>query len=107
MQRLAATALTLLACAAPVLAHDLFFRAPAYRLAPGSDVVVDVLSGSFSRSENAIERSRLLDLSLVTAAGRTALDPGRWSEDEPKSRLTVALGEPASNPATRWSCAAW
>jgi len=92
----AASALAALVGASPAAAHDLFFRAPAYRVAPGSEVAIDVLSGTFSRSENAIERARLADLTLVNAAGRSPLDRERWSEGEPKSRLQLAAGEPGT-----------
>lgn len=95
-RRTAASTLAVLAFAAPAPAHDLFFRAPSYRLAPGSEAVIDVLSGTFSRSENAIERSRLADLTLVTAAGRSRLDLAGWSEAEPTSRLKLPTGEPGT-----------
>jgi uncharacterized GH25 family protein len=74
-------------------AHDLFFRAKDSVLAPRSEVVVDVLSGTFSTSENAIERSRLADLSLVTPGGRVALDLEGWTEKEPKSTVRLKTGD--------------
>jgi uncharacterized GH25 family protein len=80
------------AAAAPALSHDLFFRAPRYHLAPGAAAVVDVLSGTFTKSENAIERERLADLSIVTPEGRVKLDLAAWSESEPKSTLRLTAG---------------
>ena len=76
--------------------HDLFFRPSRYHLAPRADAVIDVLSGTFSASENAIERSRLADLSLAGPAGRVALDVADWSEREPKSTVRVKTGEPGT-----------
>lgn len=72
-------------------AHDLFFRAPRYVVAPRSSVVIDVLNGTFSRSENAITRDRLAEVVLVGPSGRRLLDPEQWTEDEPKSTLRVAF----------------
>jgi len=86
----------LLAVAAPLAAHDLFFRPRPFRIAPGTALEVRVLSGSFSRSENAIERARLADFSLVTPLGRQALDPASWSEGEPESRVRLSLDAPGT-----------
>jgi Domain of unknown function (DUF4198) len=72
-------------------AHDLFFRARQYVLAPRSSVVIDVLSGTFSRSENAITRDRLSELVLAGPGGRRPLDLEQWTEHEPKSTLRVAV----------------
>jgi hypothetical protein len=73
-------------------AHDLFFRPDGFRLAPGSSVVVKVLNGTFSRSENAITRDRIAELSLVGPSGRQALDLASWTEQEPMSTVSVAIG---------------
>jgi hypothetical protein len=82
---------------APVAeAHDLFFRASEYAPAPGREVLVRVLSGTFSKSDNAIERARLADLSLVTSAGRSPLALESWSEAEPESTVRVRTSEPGT-----------
>jgi len=78
-------------------AHDLFFRAPRYRLTPGSEAVVDVLNGTFSRSDNAVTRDRLASFSLVSPSGRAELELARWSEAEPKSQARVAFGGPGTH----------
>lgn len=75
-----------------VTAHDLFFRAPRYTVEPGDRVVVDVLNGTFSRSENAITRDRLASLVMVGPAGSRDLSLDQWGETEPQSTLEVVLG---------------
>jgi uncharacterized GH25 family protein len=75
------------------LAHDLFLRPDSFRVAPGGVVAVKVFNGTFSRSENAVTRDRLADLSLVSASGRRALDQAGWTEREPQSTLQVTLAE--------------
>jgi uncharacterized GH25 family protein len=77
-------------------AHDLFFRASTYSLAPDSVATVGVLNGTFSVSENAVSRDRLSDLSLASPTGRVALDRSKWSEAEPKSSVEIATGEPGT-----------
>jgi uncharacterized GH25 family protein len=88
-----AVATVLLAGGARAAAHDLFFRAPRYVLAVGESVVVDVLSGTFSRSENAITRDRLAELALLTPIGRRPLDLERWTEGDPKSTVRVSFDD--------------
>lgn len=95
-QAIALTSALLVTVGAPLSAHDLFFRPSSFVLHPGSTAVVDVLNGTFSRSENAVARERLADLSLVTPAGRTALDRTGWSETDPKSTVAVPAGEPGT-----------
>jgi hypothetical protein len=93
--RAGAVLLALLA-AGSASAHDLFFRPRPYRPDVNDPVEVRVLSGTFSRSENAIKRERLADLSLVDAAGRRALAPTLWSEDEPESSLSLRFEQPGT-----------
>lgn len=91
MRRLLSTVILCAATAASVFAHDLFFRPDAFFVEPGGAVTVKVLSGTFSTSENAIMRDRLSDLSLVTPAGRTALERTAWTERDPQSTLPVKM----------------
>jgi uncharacterized GH25 family protein len=94
MRRQIVLGLVLVAAAASLAAHDLFFRLDSYFVAPGARVVAPVLSGTFSRSENAIARDRLADLSLVSPAGaRTRLDRASWTEREPRSDVSFTAGD--------------
>lgn len=86
-----ASAFAIFAGVTAARAHDLFFRAPRYVLAPGEGVVVDVLSGSFSRSENAISRDRLAELVLAGPGGRHKVPLSDWTETDPKSTLPLAF----------------
>jgi uncharacterized GH25 family protein len=60
-------------------AHDMFLRPAQHFARPNSTVLIRLLNGTFSRSENSITRDRLLDVAVVTPAGRTALDTLLWS----------------------------
>jgi len=86
----------LLSAAAPLAAHDLFFRPAAFHAAPGSSVAIPVLNGTFSKSENAVARDRLADLSLVGPGGRAPIDVAAWTDTEPSSALRVSLAEPGT-----------
>lgn len=84
----------LLISAGTLAAHDLFLRAENYFVAPGETVRIHVLNGTFSKSENAVTRDRLRDLSIVTPAGvTTPIDRAGWGESGDTSRLEVPLPE--------------
>jgi hypothetical protein len=73
-------------------AHDLFIKLDTYFLAPGAAVRVPVLNGTFTKSENAIERRRIADVSLVTPGGRSAVDTGAVSARGDTTMLALRLG---------------
>jgi uncharacterized GH25 family protein len=84
----------LLITAGTVAAHDLFLRAESYFLAPGGTVRLHVLNGTFSKSENAVTKDRLRDLSIVNPSGTTTpLDVASWAETGDTSIVTVRAGE--------------
>jgi uncharacterized GH25 family protein len=76
-----------------LLAHDLFIRPDIFFVKPGGQITAKVFSGTFSKSENAIARDRLADLSIVTPKGRTPIDPAQWTDRDPQSTLSVAAGD--------------
>lgn len=79
-------------------AHDLFIRLDTYFLQPNTTVTVRVLNGTFAQSENWIARDRILDISVVSKAGRRHLDTTRWrpTPDSLTSLLTLETGEPGT-----------
>jgi hypothetical protein len=86
-------AVTAVAGTATVLqAHDFFFRANSFFVAPGATVHVRALNGTFSNSENSITRDRLRDLSVVGPGGRDHPDTASWSTAGDTSVLTVKVG---------------
>lgn len=90
------TVLALVVFGVVVSAHDLFMRPDHFFVAPGTPITIKVLSGTFSRSENAITRDRLADLSLVSPGGRTAISHALWTERDPQSTMAVATTDPGT-----------
>lgn len=82
--------------ASALSAHDLFIKLDTYFLSPGATVRVPVLNGTFSKSENAIERRRISDLTLVTPGGRQALDTGAVSAQGDTTLLALRLRGPGT-----------
>ncbi len=75
-------------------AHDLFLRAENYFVAPQGSVRLHVLSGTFSKSENAVTTDRLRDLSIVNPSGAaTPLDTSAWTAKGDTSIFSVRVGE--------------
>jgi uncharacterized GH25 family protein len=86
-------AIALVVSAAGILeAHDLFFRANSFRVAPGATLALRVLNGTFSSSENSVARNRLRDLSVVSPVGRSRPDTTFWSSRGDTSLFTVQTG---------------
>jgi hypothetical protein len=88
------TLLLLLLSAGTLAAHDLFLRADSYFVAPNSTLRLQVLNGTFSKSENAVTKDRLRELSIVGADGvARPLDVGGWAETGDTSIVTVRAGQ--------------
>ncbi|HET8622577.1 MAG TPA: DUF4198 domain-containing protein [Gemmatimonadales bacterium] len=94
--RTTATAGLLLATASAVAAHDLFIKLESFFVRPGTPVKAPVLNGTFSKSESAVARARVADLSVVSPGGRTRLDT---SAVDP-SRDTTFLSLRTAGPGT-------
>ena len=75
---LALAAVLLLGAAAIASAHDMFVKPARFFVAENSELLVRLLNGTFSKSENSIARNRLLDVSVVSPDGRARLDTAEW-----------------------------
>jgi uncharacterized GH25 family protein len=78
--------------AAIAAAHDMFVQPARFFVAENSDVVVRVLNGTFSKSENSITRDRLADVSVVSPEGRQRIDTSAWSATGDTSTFTLRTG---------------
>jgi uncharacterized GH25 family protein len=87
------SALLLLVTAGTLGAHDLFLKLDMYFVSPGSTLIVRVLNGTFDKSEGAVSKDRLNDITVVTPAGITQLDTTAWAVKGDTSILTVGTGE--------------
>lgn len=73
------TVALLLGAAAAASAHDMFVKPARFRVAEGAEVLVRLVNGTFTKSENSIARDRLADVSVVSPGGRARLDTAAWS----------------------------
>lgn len=86
------TIVLLLVVVTSLAAHDLFLKPLAFYVSPNSDVSVRVLNGTFTKSENAVTRDRLRDVSLVSPSGRERVDTAQWADRADTSVVTVRTG---------------
>src|SRR6266550_366728 len=86
----------LLLIASTLSAHDLFLRLDSFFVRPESVVVIKVLNGTFSKSENAITRDRLRDISVVGPRGRARID--RAARDHARGKRFQCLSRRRRHP---------
>ncbi|MEO5823801.1 MAG: DUF4198 domain-containing protein [Vicinamibacteraceae bacterium] len=77
-------------------AHELFLHPRGFFVAPRATITLPVFNGAFGDSENAIERSRITDLSLRGPEGRTPIDRATWTERDPRSTVRVTVAGPGT-----------
>jgi uncharacterized GH25 family protein len=86
----------LFGAAVSLAAHDLFLKPESFFVQPGAALRVRVLNGTFSKSEGAVTRDRLRDLSLVTPDGVMLLDTSAWHATGDTSVLTIQTRTPGT-----------
>ena len=93
MRKTIAGCITLLLAVAVAHARDLFLRLDSYFLQPNAKAVVRVMNGTFQKSDGAIARERLADLTLhgpgFTAASTESI---AWRAEEKTSIMEIQTG---------------
>lgn len=92
-RRVAAVTITLLAGAVAVAtAHDMFLKPARFFVGENTEILVRILNGTFSVSENSIDRIRVQDISIVSPAGRERVDTARWGVSGDTSTFRLRTG---------------
>ncbi len=73
--------------------HDMFLKLDTYFLQPNTPATIQLYNGTFERSENAITRDRMLDVSLVGKGERIAVDSSQWSDMDNAAILSFTTGD--------------
>jgi uncharacterized GH25 family protein len=82
----------MLGLASTLAAHDLFLKLADYLVAPNSAIRVTALNGTFTTSENSIDRSRIADVSLVGPTGRERVDTAQVVRVGSRTQIKVRTG---------------
>ncbi|HEX2489373.1 MAG TPA: DUF4198 domain-containing protein, partial [Blastocatellia bacterium] len=78
---------------ASAAAHDLFLKFDSYYLQPNAKTSVRLLNGYFNRSENAVERDRMRDVSVITPSGAHVNPPASdWRNENNSALLSFQTG---------------
>lgn len=97
IKRFTVSAVMLVLLVGSALAHDMFLIVPDHDVAAGVEIGVSLYNGTFDKSENTIDRDRMIDVTVVDGAG-VALHPGAdaWADEGATSVLTIATGPPGT-----------
>lgn len=83
--------------ASGVWAHDMFLVLSEHSLPPESAVSVALYNGTFDKSENAIARDRMLDVSVVDGATRVSHPAtDQWRDEGTVAILDFETGAPGT-----------
>ena len=83
----------LVVLASTLLAHDMFLKLANYYPAPNSPVSVPLLNGTFSTSENSIDRVRIASIALAGPSGRRDFDTTVVSARNDTTFFALQTGE--------------
>jgi uncharacterized GH25 family protein len=85
----------LIALTAVVLlsSHDMYLKLDSFFLQPNTSANIQLYNGTFDKSENAIARDRMADVSLVGNGNRTLVDSTQWSEQDNATILSFTAGD--------------
>ena len=73
--------------------HDMYLKPDRYFLQPDTWSSISLFNGTFDKSENAIARNRMKDVSLLGNGVRSAVDSTQWSDKDSTAVLRFKTGE--------------
>ncbi len=76
--------------------HDMYLKLDTYFLEPNSPARIQLFNGTFEKSDNTIDRNRMLDVSLVSNGERRQVDTAQWTENEGVTILNFTTGDPGT-----------
>lgn len=86
-------AATLLTITSNLTAHDMFLVVPDHDLPADSKVTVALYNGTFDKSENAIDRDRMIDVSVISGQGEVSHPADeQWREQGDVTLLDIETG---------------
>lgn len=97
MMRATSIACLLILAPAGVLAHDMFLVVPDHDLSPSTAASVALYNGTFDKSENAIARDRMTDVSVVDGSAEVSHPAtGQWRDEGEVAILDFETGSPGT-----------
>lgn len=76
--------------------HNMYLKFDSFFFQPNSEATIELVNGTFDKSENVIDRDRMLDASLVGNGNRLQVDTADWSEKDNSTLLNFKTGAPGT-----------
>jgi uncharacterized GH25 family protein len=74
-------------------AHDMFLKLNSYFVQPATETTIQLYNGTFDKSENAIARNRMRDVSVINPGEKVAHPSvDQWSEENNQTLLRLKTG---------------
>ncbi|WP_373517581.1 DUF4198 domain-containing protein [Pricia sp.] len=73
--------------------HDMYLKMDTYFLHPDKSATIKLFNGTFDKSENVIDRDRMMDVSLIGNGNRSQVKDAQWSEKDSITVLNFRTGE--------------
>ena len=71
----------------------MFLKPEGYYLKENSETIIALYNGTWNLSENAIDRNRMIDVSIVSHGDRNRADTSQWTEDNNATLLHMLTGK--------------
>ena len=82
-----------LLCLMLLCSHDMYLKMEGYFIEPNEEATIHLYNGTFERSENVIDRDRMLDASLLGNGKRFKITDDQWTEKDSITILNFVSGE--------------
>ncbi|WP_276165508.1 DUF4198 domain-containing protein [Zobellia alginiliquefaciens] len=76
--------------------HIMYLKLDSYFLKPNKSATIQLFNGTFDKSENVIDRNRMLDVSLLNNGQRIKVEESQWSEKDSITFLNFRTGDPGT-----------
>lgn len=76
--------------------HDMYLKLDDYFLQPHTESVIQLFNGTFDKSENVIDRDRMIDVSWVSSGSRTRIEDSDWFEKDSITFLKIKTENPGT-----------
>jgi len=91
------TACVMVLAPATAWGHDMFLVVPDHNVPAKSEVSVSLHNGTFEKSENSIDRERMIDVSVVDGTGHVSHPAAKqWREEGTVTVLDLRTGSPGT-----------
>ncbi|MGF1462707.1 MAG: DUF4198 domain-containing protein [Maricaulaceae bacterium] len=89
--RFAMLGLCALSGALPAGAHEMFLKPTRYQLEPGATAVIELVNGTFERSDNTIDRDRMRDVTVLGGGSTRHPTVDQWTDEGATTLLSHTI----------------